>query len=137
MLGKPMRKARHRTDARIVGDDKDQSRAWSIKTHDMVSYLVNGFLQAAANWRFCPGLSPSSLMQYLYARALYGLPVWLRSPRQLASPTTMFHLIKRKCFASDGTHMCRIPGHGCWRRLIDSSRMPQSWMEGHSPGCSS
>eukprot|EP00972_Heterocapsa_arctica_P021631 3180456-Heterocapsa_arctica.AAC.1 len=78
---------------------------------------MHGLLQDHATWKHRPDITLDDVTKYLWARASLGLPSWLRkSSSSSCSPPSMFPLVKSKCYADSGEHICAKPGHSCWRR---------------------
>ena len=113
----------------LVGDDRDACKVWCVDGREMFAYMVKE-CQLDLAWSMRRDLTPSDVCQFSVARAMLGLPAWLRrgEPGPVRSPS-IFPLIKSKCFADDGTKTCVKPGHSCWRRVVDCSQVawPRAW----------
>ena len=87
-------------------------------------------LLADPMWNLLPNVTPSSALQWLFAKARLGLPNFLQrwpssAGRKVAGPR-LFGFVKSKCFQDSGEHSCQKPGHSCLRRVIDMSAVPHS-----------
>ena len=64
----------------------------------------------------------------MYALSLFGLPAWLQGgPAPEWAAPILFPLVKSKCYSDSGQRISEKPGHSCWRRILDVSRMPHAY----------
>ena len=126
---RPMMEAT-KTHRVILQDDRKPGKAWGIDTRDLVFSML-AQLHADRGWVQRPDLRPRHVLVWLRARAVLGLPGFLRRAEfgkkrrgALQKPPGMFPLIKSKCIRNDGVRMCTKPQHSCWRRVLDMSQTP-------------
>ena len=79
-------------------------------------------------WARRDDLRPRNVSVWLWARAFWGLPAWLRRGKWATVGNvkfpTVFPLVKGKCFSVTGTRKCQKAGHSCMRRVVDCAGAP-------------
>ena len=105
----------------LAGDDRDPGRAWTASTFELILYVLGSLLNPANGWTHRPELSVSSVVPYLHARALLGLPHWLRTaPRRVSRCPSLFPLVKSKCFDVGGKCICPAVQKGEYHNCIST-----------------
>ena len=118
-----------RTGHAILADDRDQGKAWSIPLAPLAGYLRGAVDADGDGWHRRPDLTAEQAALWVEARAVLGLPPWLRrvGPRTpVARPPHIFANVKSKCFCDNGRHQCQKANHSCMRRIVDCSRAPHA-----------
>ena len=64
----------------MIGDDKDHSKIWVTDQVDLNRYLAQCVVLDQA-WARRDDLRPRDVSVWLWARAIWGLPAWLRRGR--------------------------------------------------------
>ena len=87
----------------MIGDDKDHSKIWVADQGDLCRYV--------AEWAKREDLRPRDVSVWLWARAFWGLPAWLRRGKLATAGNvkfpTVFPLVKGKCFSVTGLESVR------------------------------
>ena len=115
------------TGKAVIGDDKDHSKIWVTDQVDL-RYVAQCVELDQASRR--DDLRPRDVSVWLWARAIWGLPAWLRRGRLVttgqAKLPTVFPLVKGKCFGVTGNRKCEKRGHSCMRRVVDCAGAPRA-----------
>ena len=111
----------------VIGDDKDQSKIWVADRDDLCRYVTE-CVEMDKSWAKRDDLRPRDVSVWLWARAFWGLPAWLRRGKLVTSGgvkfPTVFPLVKGKCFNVTGSRKCEKVGHSCMRRVVDCAGAP-------------
>ena len=111
----------------VIGDDKDHSKIWVADQGDLCRYVAE-CVEMDKSWAKRDDLRPRDVSVWLWARAFWGLPAWLRRGRLATSGNvkfpTVFPLVKGKCFSVSGSRKCEKVGHSCMRRVVDCAGAP-------------
>ena len=109
----------------VIGDDKDHSKIWVADQGDLCRYVAE-CVEMDQTWARRDDLRPRDV--WLWARAFWGLPAWLRRGKLATNGNvkfpTVFHLVKGKCFSVTGSRKCEKAGHSCMRRVVDCAGAP-------------
>ena len=116
----------------LVGDDRDACKMWCVDGREMFAHVVEE-CQPDPAWTMRRDFTPHDVCQFSVARAVLGLPAWLRrgEPGCVRSPS-IFPLTKSRCFADE--NVCEP-----WVFMLAQSRGLLSsclaeGMESRSPG---
>ena len=111
----------------VIGDDKDHSKIWVADQGDLCRYVAE-CVEMDKSWAKRDDLRPRDVSVWLWARAFWGLPAWLRRGKLATSGNvkfpTVFPLVKGKCFSVTGSRKCEKVGHSCMRRVVDCAGAP-------------
>ena len=111
----------------VIGDDKDHSKIWVADRGDLCRYVAE-CVETDKSWARRDDLRPRDVSVWLWARAFWGLPAWLRRGRLATTGKvkfpTVFPLVKGKCFNVTGSRTCEKAGHSCMRRVVDCAGAP-------------
>ena len=111
----------------MIGDDKDHSKIWVADQVDLCRYVAE-CVEMDQTWARRDDLRPRDVSVWLWARAFWGLPAWLRRGKLATVGNvkfpTVFPLVKGKCFSVTGTRKCQKAGHSCMRRVVDCAGAP-------------
>ena len=106
----------------VIGDDKGHSKIWVADQVDLCRYVAE-CVEMDQTWSRRDDLRPRDVSVWLWARAFWGLPAWLRRGKLATVGNvkfpTVFPLVKGKCFSVTGTRKCQKAGHSCMRRVVD------------------
>ena len=104
----------------VIGDDKDHSKIWVADQVDLCRYVTE-CVEMDETWARRDDLRPRDVPVWLWARAFWGLPAWLRRGKLATAGNVkfVFPLVKGKCFSVTGTRKCEKAGHSCMRRVVD------------------
>ena len=109
----------------VIGDDKDHSKISVADQDDLCRYVAE-CVEMDQTWVRRDDLRPRDV--WLWARAFWGLPAWLRRGKLATVGNvkfpTVFPLVKGKCFSVTGTRKCQKAGHICMRRVVDCAGAP-------------
>ena len=107
----------------IIHDDKLASKAWSCNPLEFFASLLASLAEDPL-WSIHSELSVEDVKAASYAKALLGIPSYLRSraPKHRDPEVPkLFAFVKSKCFTDTGEKVCRKPGHSCCRRVVDTA----------------
>ena len=125
------RQLREFTDSHqvIIADDKDPGSAWGMSHSTYILRMLQS-LCADSNWSRSH-LDLSGLRDLVQRTCVNALPSYLKQhaqrvakPCQILATPALFGLTKPKCFSHSGQHLCKKPGHSCFRRVNNSRHLP-------------
>ena len=67
----------------VIGDDKDHSKIWVADQVDLCRYVAE-CVEMDQTWARRDDLRPRDVSVWLWARAFWGLPAWLRRGKKAA-----------------------------------------------------
>ena len=83
-------------------------------------------------------MSRAQLASVPYAASLLGIPERIRRGRGVcieeSSSPHLYGIVKSKCFAEDGSHLCSVPYHACFRRIRAFTPTPGDYNGGELLG---
>ena len=111
----------------VIGDDKDHSKIWVADQVDLCRYVAE-CVELDQAWARRDDLRPRDVSVWLWARAFWGLPAWLRRGKLATAGAvkfpTVFPLVKGKCFSVTGARKCEKTCHSFMRRVVDCAGAP-------------
>ena len=106
-----------------VYDDKLSTNVWTCIGAELFAAILAA-LADDGSWSVLPNLNAEDVRAVGHARALLGIPWFLRGRvgrSVVPGVPRLFAFIKSKCFSDQGVKCCTKPQHSCFRRVIDTS----------------
>ena len=112
----------------VVLDDKLPSKLWACEPLELFAFMLAN-VRADPMWKVHVHINKQSLHAINHAKAILGLPLFLRSgatSKRHGLPV-LFGFIKSKCFNDAGVKTCKKANHSCIRRVLDTSQCPHAF----------
>ena len=95
----------------VIGDDKDHSKIWVADQGDLCRYVAE-CVEMDQSWAKRDDLRPRDVSVWLWARAFWGLPAWLRRGKLATNGNVKFPTVfpLGKCFSVTGSRKCEKAG---------------------------